>query len=258
MARGAVVRKVSGVSSAAWRKREQGWGVLVFGNYPQTGEEGDSFEVGRVLTLDGASGFFDEPRAFQPGERLFLLMSGEELRSASETAFESPQRFRDLLHSAPLITATWVESGILSAHCRIERCERFFDVYGRKERTGRNEVLDVVAEYDEMWRQTREAVHRMGDAYRYSFWRQLPSVSAVRESVRRGLVATKRRWDSTFLLESFPEGEIVRVVVYGPYEQDSSRIYDIVDADEYEAAIRRRAADAALKSETRFWNSLFD
>src|SRR5262249_3994491 len=110
----------------------------------------------------------------------------------------------------------------------------------------------------DLWRQARATVERMGSAYRYSFWRQLPSISVVRECVRLGLVATTRRWDSTLLLEHFADEQMVRVVVYGPFDLDSSRIYDIVDVDEYEAAIRGRAANASLKDEARFWTFLLD
>jgi hypothetical protein len=232
--------------------------VVVFGNYLATGAEGDSFDVGHTpdLSFGTHMGFLDQE--VREGERVVFLVSGRELSSAAESAFESPTGFRDLLHSAPVITGTVVESGSLSARCRVERREDFRELYEQKGRSTSNEVLDVVSEYDGGWRSFREALERMGDAYRYSVGLQLPLLSAVRECVRRGLVATKRRWDSTLLLESFPEEHMVRVVAYGEYAVDSSRIYDIVDADEYRAAIEKRVADAQLKREARFWRYLLD
>jgi hypothetical protein len=50
----------------------------------------------------------------------------------------------------------------------------------------------------------------------------------------------------------------VRVVACGEDWPDSSCIYDILDVDEYRAAIEERLANAQLERETRFWRYLLD
>lgn len=229
-------------------------GIVVFSNYLLTGAERDTFDVGHVVTLNTLDGFSND---YEPElAEISFVVSDHELMSASESAYEDPQRFRALLHSAPVITATVVDSTLFSARCRVERGELVRDLYGRKERS--NEILDRVRGYDDSWRSLRDGFEQMGAQYRYVVPIRLPKVSAVRESLRRGLVASKRRWDNTFLLESFPDEQAVRVVAHGPVGLEPSGIYDVVDADEYQSAIEQRAAAAQLRDEARFWRYLLD
>jgi hypothetical protein len=229
--------------------------VLVFGNYLQTGAEQDSFDLGHAPTLDGILGFFD--LEFRAGDRLFFLVSDGALWSASDSAVENPRGFRDQLAVAPMITGTILDGGHW-ARCRVERRETFRNVYEQKDRPAVSEILAEVNGYDELWCGVREARERMGKAYRYTIRCHLPRISDVRQSLAQGLVATKRRYEITLLLESHPEEQLVRVVVYGDHDIVSSRIYDILDADEYQAALEKRVAEASLEREARFWSSPVD
>jgi hypothetical protein len=156
-----------------------------------------------------------------------------------------------------VITGTVVESGSTSARFRAERRELFRDVYDRKGRADSNEALDEVTRYREIWRGVVRGLEQMGNEYRYVVGCQLPAMSAVRQSIAQGIVATKRGSDTTMLLESRLEEQTVRVVVYAD-NMYSSRIFDITDTNEYRAAIRERAANARLKREARFFNALLD
>jgi hypothetical protein len=42
----------------------------------------------------------------------------------------------------------------------------------------------------------------------------------------------------------------------GDNDIDSSRLFDILDVDEYQAALRARVEEAQLADEATFWNAL--
>jgi len=232
--------------------------VVRFGiYYRQHATEREVFEVGDVPVLK-AYDFGDVD--FESGDLLSFVLEGGALVAASNAAFEDPEAFRELLFRAPMITGTVLDSGF-SAPFRVDSRETFRDFYERKEHAITNEIIEVVHEYDDMWGRTRETLARFareGRDYRYSVDWHLPVVSAVQRSIERGLAATKRRGDYTLLLESFPTEPAVRVVAYGPDWPDACRIYDILDVNEYRAAIEERLAKAQLERETRFWNYLLD
>ncbi len=87
-------------------ERVKAMGVVVFSKYFETGKEADTFDVGHTSILDGMDGFFDQSfEVFEPGDKLFFLVTDGRLRVASERAVRDPYRFRDSLTRAVMVSA---------------------------------------------------------------------------------------------------------------------------------------------------------
>jgi hypothetical protein len=232
--------------------------VLVFGNYFETGNEADTFDVGHTPVLDGIDGFFDQSfEMSKAGDELFFLVTDDGLGSEMKVAARNPRRFRDRLDLAPVITGTILDTNRCTyARCRVDRREIFGALYGRKVMPTTNEVLDEIGRYEGIWAGVQSAIERMGSAYRYTLSCQLPPISAVRDCLRLGLVGVERDRESILLVEPLPSSQVVRVIALGDNDIGSSRIFDITDLEEYQATVQRRRDAAVLPDEAKFWTAL--
>lgn len=232
--------------------------VLVFGNYFVTGNEADTFHVGHAPVLDGIDGFFDQSfEMSNEGDELFFLVTDGGLGSEMKVAAGDPRRFRDRLDLAPVITGTILETNRCTyARCRVDRRELFGAVYGRKAMAINNEVLDEVGRYDVIWARVRTAIERMGSAYRYTLSCQLPPISALKGSLRQGIVGLQPDRQTILLVEPLQSTPVVRVIALGDNDIGSSRIFDITDTEEYQATVQRRLDAAVLPDEVKFWTAI--
>ena len=76
--------------------------VLVFGNYFETGNEADTFDVGHTPVLDGIDGFFDQSfEMSKEGDKLFFLVTDDGLGSEMKVAARNPTPFSGSARSSP-------------------------------------------------------------------------------------------------------------------------------------------------------------
>jgi hypothetical protein len=172
---------------------------------------------------------------------------------------------RERLNAAPMITGHFVEADSPFAF-HVDQRETFLDVVARKTVSAHNEVMDLVARYQQTWERIRSVRDRRGQSYRFRFVCHLPTISSVEQAMENGLLCIPQvnfgSRPPVSETRAFPlivetgSQTGVRVIALGDNYPDSCRVFDLTDLAEYRESIQEARGRAVLVEEINFWEHL--